>query len=190
MTTTVDRDTIFLLHALVEARRGLHALNQVKHLAQRVELRPATTGVRENESVFMALRLGLQCAANVSRVFWSPRKPERSARLRQLAHLSDNHPMSNRTLRNHVEHIDERLDDWTEQSPRPFLAIEQVIYADMQPSPYLDEAVASTAVTYDQATNVVTMLDEPFNLDALAAALEDVRQLASAALQRLQTKST
>lgn len=55
-------------------------------------------------------------AAAISRYFWPARANEphrlRAARLRAGLGVSDDSPLRNRDLRNHLEHFDERLDDF------------------------------------------------------------------------------
>jgi hypothetical protein len=68
------------------------------------------------ESIINGIQvLALQAAA-VSRYLWPVRKEElhraRGARLREGLDVSANSPLKNRDLRNHLEHFDERLDDF------------------------------------------------------------------------------
>jgi hypothetical protein len=63
-------------------------------------------------------------SAAVSRYLWPPsgsgkkgmRATARGKFLRDLLGLAEGHPIEDRALRNHFEHIDERLDDWAETS--------------------------------------------------------------------------
>jgi hypothetical protein len=43
---------------------------------------------------------------------------ERGETLRQLLEIRSDHPLQGRTLRDHLEHFDERLDDWAATSER------------------------------------------------------------------------
>lgn len=67
----------------------------------------------------------IQHAAAASRIFWPPSSPNkiskerskaRGAHLRASLGLDENHALRWRTLRDHIEHFDERLDDWAEKS--------------------------------------------------------------------------
>jgi hypothetical protein len=75
----------------------------------------------------------LVAAANVSKLLWpSPfqskcgeEKPEsavfaeqRGEELRKLLSMSDDSPLHSRAFRNHVEHYDERMDDWVTSKDR------------------------------------------------------------------------
>lgn len=95
----------------------------------------STRNTLQNE-VFRSLHSLLTHASNVSRLFWpSPprrRKGEsadtyrsriaghcasaRAAHLRAAVGLAEDHPLKSREIRDHLEHFDERLDDWAETS--------------------------------------------------------------------------
>jgi hypothetical protein len=59
--------------------------------------------------------IALQAGA-LSRFFWPPRDREphtpRAARLREGLRVLDGSPLQNRDLRNHLEHLDERIDEF------------------------------------------------------------------------------
>ena len=68
--------------------------------------------------LFHRLQFTLSCAANASKILWSPSSKavavERGKRLRNLLDVDDDDPIiRQRDLRNDFEHIDERLDDWS-----------------------------------------------------------------------------
>lgn len=183
--TELDRDRIFLMYALVESARALRAFDETRRLAAIREIRAPGVEIRENQSIFDSIRMALHFSANVSKVFWpadrSPAK-ERGERLRHLTGIADDHPLKSRQLRNHVEHMDERLDSWTANSPRPFLAIEQALNADMQSHPNMQEIVDSTAIVYIEADQSVHMFSERFSLVELRAHVLDVQARISAGL--------
>lgn len=182
----VDRDTIFLMHAVTDSARALAALDEVVRLAGIVDRSEPNMERRENSSVFVQIRLALHYAASVCRVFWPTDRAARARgrRLRQLATLPDEgHPLDDRRLRNHIEHLDERLDRWTRESPRPFLQLEWVIH-DNWPDEAKPSIIEATAVVYDAQVNRVHILGEAFALDELRAAVRDVNVHAGEALRR------
>lgn len=199
MATEVDRDTIMLLFALTECGRAIKQLSQVDLLVEMRTVRQDGIEAREYQRIFDCIRLGLQMAANVSRLFWppksrDPKKDQRSrvrgAHLRSLVGLPDSHGLSDRTLRNHIEHLDERMDDWTEASPRPFLAVELVLYDDMPPPGAMrDEALNAAAIVYDVAGQSVQLFGEAFSMPTLRGQLEDVAQKISRALSVLHDRA-
>ena len=72
-------------------------------------------------SVFYELHSFLSHFAAASRLLWPPnssgkRGVERGADLRLELSVQDDHVVQNRNLRNHLEHYDERLDAWIQES--------------------------------------------------------------------------
>lgn len=184
--TELDRDYIMLSFALTECRRAIDNLTEVDILADVRDQRQAGVEVREHDRIFDQIRLGLQMAANVSRLFWPPRNRARGDHLRSLANIPQSHALADRTLRNHIEHLDERLDQWTAVSPRPFLTIQLVLHDDYPASGAMrDEVVNATAILYDCRTQTVQLFGDTFDLPALRAALEDILDLVSRALTKI-----
>lgn len=77
--------------------------------------------------VFRSIHSLLTHASNISRIFWPPegrgntgiRRRERGGILRDAVGLpDDDHVLKTRILRDHLEHFDERLDNWRETSER------------------------------------------------------------------------
>jgi hypothetical protein len=175
--TQVDRDSIFLMFASVEIGRALDALMEADRLsAVDVQIAP---GLRRQEwlDVFNAIRLALHFAASVSRIFWPPRSAgeSRGARLRSLVGLSDDHYLKSRSLRDHMEHLDERLDTWTEVSPRSFTWVEMNLKPDI-PSGTREAILASTPIVYFEDKREISIIGNTFSLEELRGALEDVRR--------------
>jgi hypothetical protein len=116
-------------------------------------------------------------AAVISKLFWPPRSENKhkgqraSARgeyLRSLLGIEDNHPIRDRTLRNHLEHYDERLDAWAEQARKQYVAHQLI--APMPPDPNGFFVVQH----YDPATKTFAFRGEPFDVFALGAAALDI----------------
>jgi len=184
--TEAGSDEIFLIFALVESGRALKALDEVARLAGLKEERQPGVEVRENQTVFDQIRLALQFASNVSKVFWPHNNAaQRGGRLRQLTGLPEQHGLSDRRLRNHIEHMDERLDEWTLPSPRPFLTYELVLHDDGRPPEMRQEVLDATAVVFEPNTNSIHLFGQSFQLDELRAAVEDVQVQISAGLMAL-----
>ncbi|WP_143738459.1 hypothetical protein [Erythrobacter colymbi] len=186
MATEVNRDFIMLSFAATECRRALDNLAEVEALAAVRIVREQGGEVRENLRAFDRIRLGLQMAANVSRIFWPPRNGERGAHLREITGLDEGHGLSDRRLRNHIEHIDERLDAWTETSPRPFLTIELVVHSDMPPpGDRRDEVKEMTAIVYDADDQTVHLFGDVFSLAELRTYLEDAGEKISEGISKV-----
>ena len=181
--TNLDRDSIFLLLALTESGRALRAMDEVERLAcSRTPVQPGLER-REFQTVFDYIRLALQFSSNVSKIFWPHQHAaQRGVRLRALAGLADYHRLADRRLRNHIEHLDERLDDWTKVSPRPFLSTEMILHDDYPQGERRDEVIGACAVVYDAPTNSVIVFGDVFSLKDLRHAVFDVQERCSAAL--------
>ena len=75
--------------------------------------------------VFRELYALVANVAGVARILWPPwiRDPDkrrtaeiRGEHLRQALGIVDNHPLRSRALRDHLEHFDERLDQWSQET--------------------------------------------------------------------------
>lgn len=81
------------------------------------------------DRVWFAVQNFLIASANVSKLLWTPSKrtvhQERSAWLRSLLQVADDSPLSNRSLRNHLEHFDERIWEWAAENPTQ--VVDQII---------------------------------------------------------------
>jgi hypothetical protein len=120
-------------------------------------------------------------AAAVSRIFWPPGSRDKHARqrahrrgetLRKALLIPTNHPVQERTLRDHFEHFDERLDDWAERSKNrnivgKLLGPRSAIGGDA----IQDEDIIHH---YDPATKIYVFRGEKFDVQALAAGLDDL----------------
>lgn len=185
--TKLDREFIFFHLASTECRRALDGFEEIKRLAAVRIKRSEAVEVRELGSVFDEIRFTLQASANVSKIFWPSSKSAaaRGVKLRDLAGLPDSHPLSVRTLRNHMEHMDERIDDWTAVSPRDFLATEMILFPDLPDAGKRQEIIDSTAVVYDAATNEVVLFGDRISLGEIEEAVRDVQSRCSAATTKL-----
>lgn len=144
--TKLDRDQIFLMYALVESARALHAFDEAHRLTTTIrEIRSPTVVVRPHQAIFDAIRMALHFSANASKVFFRPISRGNGVPIGcvMLTEIPDDHALQSRALRNHVEHLDERLDTWTAEAPQPILAIEFAMYTDMLSSPLLQESIDS-----------------------------------------------
>lgn len=175
----LDREYIFLTFALMECGRAKSILDEVARLAGLREV-DEECGIERREwlSIFDNIRAALHFAGSVSRIFFPPQASGaaglRGDRLRQLTGIGDHHPIKDRALRNHIEHMDERMDEWTAESPRPFMTLEMTIDEDMFKITR-DAVEASSPFLYYSETQDVVVFGDRFNLSTLKATLEDVR---------------
>jgi hypothetical protein len=140
--------------------------------------------VRELGSIIAAVRYALHLSGSASRIFWPPVAKQRGERLRALIDLPKEHGLGSRRLRDHIEHLDERLDNWTEDSPRPFTWVYAVMHEDIHPITR-KSLLASTLMQYDVESNAFAVLGDEFALGELRRNLEEVRDLISAAFGKM-----
>jgi hypothetical protein len=68
--------------------------------------------------IWLALQGFLVASANISKLFWPTQRkkvfiPDRGKELKESLGIADDSPINSRDLRNHLEHFDERLEEWT-----------------------------------------------------------------------------
>lgn len=132
--------SVFLMELKKQCEFAIGAIHQVNSALQASRgqnLTPDESRFHHNE-VFRGLHSFLTHTSNISRILWPPlpqkRKKEsaldfserchklprvqRSKALKAALQLDESHLLKDRRLRDHLEHYDERLDDWEENSPR------------------------------------------------------------------------
>jgi hypothetical protein len=132
--------------------------------------------------IFRSLHSLLTHASNVSRLFWppagqSPGAKQREARgrlLRERVGLPDEaHPLHKRTLRDHLEHFDERIDHWRETSVRKNYVQDVVGPKGMIQG--LDET--DMMRWYDPGRKTFLFRGEEFNVQELVSAVDALHPL-------------
>lgn len=134
-----------------------------------------------NVSPFPPAQALVHHAAAVSRIFWPPggkdkqvsqRSHSRGEALRKAIGLTTPHPVQSRTLRDHFEHFDERLDQWAEASRN-----RNIIKRLIGPR----DAIGGDGISdgdiihhYDPASHIYAFRGEKFDVQALATGLEDI----------------
>lgn len=146
-----------------------------------------------HDEVFRSLHSLLTHASNASKLLWpSPprrnagegdegyeqrkdRVAERARRTRAALDVGDDHVLHRRTLRNHLEHFDERLANWEESSER------HNIVSDMigPPSAVVGIEPTDRMRTFDPATNSFWFRGDQFDIQELATAVNALYQEAS-----------
>lgn len=190
--TKVGPANIFLLYALGEAARAIAAFDEAVRLSHIVHERQPGVQALELKSVLDQLRLGISASASVSRVFWPAfnrntedleRAKARAVRLRELCRIPPQHALKDRTLRDAVDHFDERLDAWVGDAPRPYLTDQTVAHPlTVNKAEYLSEAAL---LVYDVVNNEVLILGRRLSIIKITEGLEDIRALISKALVSL-----
>ena len=81
---------------------------------------------RNLKLVFYSSHAFLTHAGNISKLLWPdkrtrndwPKSYNRGSELRRILKIPENSPLKDRTLRNHLEHYDSRIDEWVLTSQR------------------------------------------------------------------------
>lgn len=152
-----------------------HALRAIQGINATLEHRA------EVPLLFYHLHSFISHVAAVSRILWPPLKGDAPAKARAKArgeHLcsvlgvDDAHPVASRALRNHLEHYDERVDSWVQDSTHHNLAPATVGPAGVFAGP----AMTSRDVLrqYDPAAKTFLFRGEPFPLQPTVSGLEDL----------------
>ena len=124
--------------------------------------------------ILSSIQMILISAGNVSKILWPPRRASaaRGATLRALLGIDDNNPLSDRRLRNHFEHYDERIEHW-------FASKNSANYTDLIMGPlqgYACQFPSNVHRGYDYTTQTLTFRGESMNLGAVVKALTEIRQ--------------
>ena len=135
----------------------------------------------------------LQHSSAVSRLLWPPgstsrakkkRAKKRGAHLRQTLKIDDAHVLRNRTLRDHFEHLDERLDDWAETSPN-----RNIVDNMIGPRTAIGgEAIKDQDIIrmFDPSTKLIVFRGERFDIQGLVNGLTEVQAKAAERLVQLE----
>jgi hypothetical protein len=123
--------------------------------------------------VWGAIQSILIAAANVSKLLWPAQsRSARGAALRALLGVDDSNPLSNRRLRNHFEHYDERIEDWMSTAPSATYIDQKIGPAALDPQ-HLSQLIHRH---YDPCTKVLVFRTESVSLASALEALELIRQ--------------
>ena len=162
---------LYLEQAKEECERAFSAIKALN----------AALGSNGELDPFVPAQAIIHHAAAVSKIFWPPgsrdkfarkRAQRRSETLRSELGLVSPHPVQARTLRDHFEHFDERLDAWVEQSKNRNI-VKQLV----GPRTAIGgDAIADTDIIhhYDPAAKTYAFRGEKFDIQALAAGLDDL----------------
>jgi hypothetical protein len=118
----------------------------------------------------------LQHAGNVSKILWpasqKPLTKERGCWLRTVLTINDDHVLADRRLRNHVEHFDERIDEWAVSSKNHNFVDHIIGSRSMVAGESVDDA--DTFRLYDPQANTFIFRGESFDVQLIADGLKDI----------------
>jgi hypothetical protein len=131
----------------------------------------------------------LQHSSAVSRILWPPgntnrikkkRAKHRGTYLKATLTIADGHTLQTRSLRDHFEHFDERLDEWAETSIH-----KNIVDNMISPRSAIGNVVKDDEIMrmYDPAKKEIVFRGETFNVQALVDGVKDVQAKAKTRLQ-------
>jgi hypothetical protein len=176
-----------------QCRFALNAVQHLNHALSQLRERRDTTDEVFNE-VFRAIHSFLTHASNISRMFWPAQTRQRQSivRARALRHeygLGDKHPLKSRSLRNHLEHFDERLDHWRENSRH-----RNIVNDIIGPANTIVGVDRTDLMRwFDPATKNFLFRGETYNLQEIASAVDELlprsRRLEQELWERLRAET-
>lgn len=180
--------TVYLQHAKSECEEAFRLIDQLNRSVQGGDV----------AAVMSSAQSLVQRAAAVSRLFWPPGPRDKAARarcdrrglaLQQATALNgvQDHPVRARALRNHIEHFDERLDDWAEQSQN-----RNIIFHYVGPrSGIAGDGIGDGDIVhhYDPSAKVYAFRGEKFDIQALAHGLRDIYERADRRIEEIRRAS-
>ncbi|MBY0361744.1 MAG: hypothetical protein K2X45_07540 [Phreatobacter sp.] len=125
--------------------------------------------------VFFNIENFLNHTAKMSLILWpaASKSKARGERIRLLIGIEETHPLKNREARNHLQHFDERIDDWVRTDERlgyidgNIGSRDQIFYGD-SPAPVLRH--------FDPITGIFTFRSSEYDIRAIAQAVHDVKR--------------
>ena len=140
-----------------------------------------------NRRFFRAAHYFLIHAAALSRILWADGSKEavraRARHLRQLLGLPDEHVLKSRRLRNHIEHYDERLDDWIDKSRNHNIVVDMIGPRNAIGGDGIDDS--DIFRSYDPATKTFYFRGERFDIQEIADGISEVYQHSAGELRRI-----
>lgn len=172
--STFNRKVVLQMKGLEESVFISEIVLQVKIAKCSAKRLSATPANFDYVEVWCSIQSILVAAANVSKILWPHKKHEvRGAHLRKQLCVDDNNILSDRTLRNHFEHYDDRIENWFKAYPSAF-------YRDLKvgslKSPFGDDPrlTANQHRAYNPLTQTVTFRGESIDLSKVMNALEEL----------------
>lgn len=127
------------------------------------------------ERIFFYIHAFMTHAGNVSKLLWPVQsRKARGENLRRELGVSDGSNLKDRTMRNHLEHYDERLEDWL-NAPHRHGLIDMAIVV-RQSGHHIENADYHRG--FDPSDMSFVYQDESINLISLSHALRDLRDVA------------
>lgn len=136
-------------------------------------------GCTDIEGVFFCIQSILVHVASISRLLWPPKNAgdraiKRGKELRALLEVPDEHVLRSRDVRNHIEHYDERLDAWIQESQHHNIAVDIIGPAGVFGGPNMSQR--DVFRQFDPASLTVYFGESSCNVNEIAAGVEDLQK--------------
>ena len=163
------------------ARTSLERMNEI------------LTGERTPALFFREAQGFLSHAAAISRILWPPRAKDTRAKdrgkhLLAVLRVPDNHPLRTRTLRDHLEHFDERLDQWCQETTHG-----GIIDLCIGPASLFVKGAAvgrgDFLRVYEPDRKVFTFRGDEFNIQELATGVDGIHTATVKRMRRLELEA-
>ncbi|HML28633.1 MAG TPA: hypothetical protein PKE16_07315 [Hyphomicrobium sp.] len=125
----------------------------------------AGLGSKNTRQVFNEIQNLLNAGANISKLLWGQRGAQANPRawLRESIGVTDASPLREVSMRNHFEHLDERIDRWWQESPNHNFVDGNIGPANMIAGLPPGEIFRH----FDPSSTEVTFWGESFNIQSL-----------------------
>ncbi|AGH44067.1 hypothetical protein [Paraglaciecola psychrophila] len=183
---------VYISEVKKQCEFGLAAIKYLNHALQQTnnrDLEKEESSFYHSE-VFRQIHSFLTHASNVSRIIWPPQfrqkkketdeeyeqrlqqndKVVRGRVLKEEYDLDDSNPLKQRTLRDHLEHYDERLDHWRNNNTNRVIVSDIIGPANTIVGP----AESGLMRWFDPTRNVFKFRGEEFDLQTIATSIDAI----------------
>jgi hypothetical protein len=143
---------------------------------------------RGTTEFFEAAQDFLQHSAVISKTLWpSDKKAQsRGQHLRSSLGIDDSHPLKDRRLRNHLEHYDERLDDWANSSLNHNMVDKMIVNSRSAIGGDIWLTDGDILRLFETDTMTFVFRGESFDMQKLCDGVVDVKKRSTARLKIIQ----
>jgi hypothetical protein len=159
-----EKQFIFLREITLQLRYAIEAVDRFHGAARDNDAEPI--------DLFRALDDFVHHLARVSLLLWPVKSADqaRGAELRQVTSVEDGSPLSSRDLRNHLQHLDERLDKWLADNQPPAALMDMTVDCDAKVNGKRVVGLRDFSTT----TNTYLFQGEEYKIEPLEMAARDL----------------
>lgn len=139
----------------------------------------------DDVGAWLNLQAFLAASGNISKILWPPRsdRKSRGRQVRQKLHVPEDSSLKDRRLRDHLEHFDERIDEFFDAYGSE-LFMDRVLGKDQ--ASYFEGIISSSQVLrfYDPDDRLVVLRGETFELAPLLHSIGTLKEAATDYVRR------